>query len=70
MKGLSKKSKNDGHLRFDNSVRPDPAAPGPRKLRAVFPLISVLPKPNQLPYGAKYVFGGWGGVGWGWGVCR
>ena len=38
-----------------DSMRPDPAAPGPRKLRVVFPLISVLPKPPQLPYGAKYI---------------
>ena len=54
MKLPSKNVKNHENLRFRNSVRPDPAAPGPRKLRVVFPLISVLPKPPQLPYGAKY----------------
>ena len=27
------------------------AAPGPRKLRTLFPHTSVLPKPPQLPYG-------------------
>ena len=31
-------------------------------MQNVFPLISVLAKPPQLPYGAKY-FVGWGGVG-------
>ena len=52
MKLPSKNVKN--HTIFHNSVRPDPAAPGPRKLRVVFPVISVLPKPPQLPYGATY----------------
>ena len=56
MKLPSKNVKNHEKLRFHNSVRPDPAAPGPRKLRVVFPLISVLSKPPQLPYGAKYFF--------------
>ena len=54
---------NHENIRFRNSVRPDLAAPGPRKLRVVFPVISVLSKPPQLPYGAKYCFWG-GGVGW------
>ena len=56
MKLLSKNVKHHGNLRFNNSVRPDPAAPGPRKLRVVFPVISVLSKTPQLPYGAKYFF--------------
>ena len=64
MKLPSKNVKNHEKLRFHNSVRPDPAAPGPRKLRVVFPVISVLSKPPQLPYGAKYSFWG-GGVGLG-----
>jgi hypothetical protein len=58
MKLPSKNFKNHENLRFHNSVRPDPAAQGPRKLRVVFPLISVLSKPPQLPYGSKYLF--WG----------
>ena len=49
---------NHGNLRFHNSVRPDPAAPGPRKLRVVFPVISVLSKPPQLPYGATTIIVG------------
>ena len=53
MKGLSKNVENPEHLRFDNSVRPDPATPGPRKLRTLFPHTPVVPKPPQLPYGAK-----------------
>ena len=44
-------------------MRPDPAAPGPRKLWVVFPIISVLSKPPPLPYGQNIVF--CGGVGWG-----
>ena len=55
MKLPSKNVKNHENLIFHNSVRSDPAAPGPRKLRVVFPVISVLPKPSQLPYGAKYL---------------
>ena len=43
-----------GKVRFRNSVRPDWPAPGPIKLRVVFPLTSVLSKPPQLPHGAKY----------------
>ena len=35
-------------------MRPDPAAPGPKKMRVVFPVISVLSKPRKLPYGATY----------------
>ena len=49
--GTFQNSQNPENLRFHNSVRPDPAAPGPRKLRVVFPLISVLSKPPQLPLG-------------------
>jgi hypothetical protein len=65
MKLPSRNVKNHEQLKFRNSVRPDPAAPGPRKLRVVFPVISVLSKPPQLPYGTKSVFGGvaWSGVG-------
>ena len=44
-------------LRFHASVRPDPAAPGPRKLRVVFPLISVLSKRPQFNMGQNVVFG-------------
>ena len=57
MKLPYKNVKNHANFRFSNSVRPDPAAPGPRKLRVVFPLISVLSKPPQLQYGPKYCFG-------------
>ena len=64
MKLPSKNYDNYENERFHYSVRPDPATPGPRKLRVVFPHTSVLSKPPQLPYGAKYLFlGGWGGVG-------
>ena len=56
MKLPSKNVENHENLIFDNSVRPDPAAPDPTKLRTVFPHTSVLPKPPQLPYGAKYLF--------------
>jgi hypothetical protein len=62
MKLPSKNVNKHENLRFHNSVRPDPAAPGPRKLRVVFPVISVLSKPHQLPYGATYFFFGGGGV--------
>ena len=58
MKLPSKNVKNHENLRFHNSVRPDPAAPGPRKLRVVFPVISVLSKPPQLPYGATTIIVG------------
>ena len=57
MKLPSKNVNNHENLRFRNSVRPDPAARGPRKLRVVFLVILVL-TPPQLPYGAKYLF--WG----------
>ena len=50
--------KNHENERFHNSVRPDPAHPGPAKLRVICPHTSVLSKPPQLPYGAEYVFGG------------
>ena len=53
MKLPSKNIRNHENLRFHNSVRPDPAAPGPRKLRTIFPHTSVLSKPPQLPYGAN-----------------
>ena len=56
MKLPSKNVKNHENLRIHNSVRPDPLAPGPKKLRVVFPLICVLSKPPQLPYGAKSFF--------------
>ena len=46
----SKNVKNHKNLRLHNSVRPDPTAPGDRKLRVVFPLISVLSKRPQLQY--------------------
>ena len=45
------------NLRFHNSVRPDLAAPGPRKLRTISPHTSVLSKPLN-PYGA-YFFSEW-----------
>ena len=48
----SKNVNNYEQLRFRNSVRPDPTALGPIKLRTIFPHTSVLPKPPQLPYGA------------------
>ena len=54
MKGLTQNVENLANLRFDNPVRPDPAAPGPRKLRTIFPHTSVLPKPFQLPYGTFF----------------
>ena len=62
MKLPSKNDKNHDYLRFDNSVRPDPEHAGPIKLRTIFPHTSVVSKPPQLPYGAKYLCGG---VGWG-----
>ena len=49
MKLPSKNVKNHDNLRFHYS------APGPTKMRTIFPHTSVLPKPPQLPYGAKYV---------------
>ena len=39
--------------RFDYLVRQNIGDPGFIKLRKVFPLISVLPKLPQLPYGVK-----------------
>ena len=36
---------------------PDRGSSGAKKLRMVFPHISVVLKPPQLPYGAKHVFG-------------
>ena len=36
---------------------PDLLKAGAKKLRMVFPHISVLLKPPQLPYGAKTIFG-------------
>ena len=39
--------------RFDCLVRQNIGDPGSRKLRKVFPLISVLSKPPQLTYGVK-----------------
>ena len=39
-------------LRLDNSVRPDLAHAGPRKLRT--PHTSVSPKPPQLQYGSLF----------------
>ena len=57
MKGLSENVENPEKLRFHYSVRQKIAAPGPIKLRTIFPHTSVLPKPPQLPYGAKYFFG-------------
>ena len=57
MKLPSKNVKNHDKFRFRDSVRPDPAATGPIKLRLAFPLISVLSKRPQSPYGATYLFG-------------
>ena len=39
--------------RFDYLVRQNIGDPGSIKLRKVFPLIAVLPKPPQLPYGVN-----------------
>ena len=39
--------------RFDYSVRQKIGDPGSISVRNVFPLISVVPKPPQLQYGAK-----------------
>ena len=39
--------------RFDYFVRQNIGDPGSIKLRKEFPLISVLSKPPQLPYGVK-----------------
>ena len=71
MKLPSKNVENHEKLRFHNSVRPDPGAPGPRKLRVVFPLISVCQNPlnchmGQNPFLTGVGWGGfcWGGVGW------
>ena len=44
--------------RFDYLVRQNIGDPGSRKLRKVFALMSVLPKPPQLPYGANTNRGG------------
>ena len=54
MKLPSKNVKNHENLRFGSLVRPDQAHAGPKKLRTTFPHTSVLSKPPQLPYGAKY----------------
>ena len=40
---------------FYSFVRPDPARAGPKKLRTICPLISVLSEPPQLPYEAKCI---------------
>ena len=53
MKLPPKNVKNHDKLRFHYSVRQKIAAPGPIKLRTIFPHTSVLPKPPQLPYGGK-----------------
>ena len=49
--------RNHEQILFRNSVRQKIAAPGPTKLRTIFPRTPVLPKPPQLPYGAKYFVG-------------
>ena len=55
MTRLSKNVENHANLKFHNSVRPDWPSAGPVKLRTIFPLISVLPKPPQLQYWAIFV---------------
>ena len=63
MKLPSKNFKNHENLRFHNSVRPDPAHAGPKKLRTICPHTSVLPKPASLAFWGDILFLG-GGVGW------
>ena len=46
-------TQNHEHLKFDYSVRQKIGDPGPKKLRTIFPHISVLSKPPQLPYGVN-----------------
>ena len=41
--------------RFDYLVRQNIGDPGSIKLRTIFPLTSVVPKPPQLPYGATKI---------------
>ena len=50
----SKNVKNHEQILFHYAVRQKIVAPGPTKLRTIFPHTSVLAKPPQLPYGAKY----------------
>ena len=54
MKGLSKNVKNHEILLFHYSVRQKIGDPGSISTQNMFPLIPVVPKPSQLPYGAKY----------------
>jgi hypothetical protein len=54
MKLPSKDVKNHEKILCHYSVRQKIAAPGPTKLRTIFPHTPVLPNPPQLPYGAKY----------------
>ena len=56
MKGLSKNVKIHEILLFHNSVRQKIGDPGSISTQNMFPLIPVVPKPPQLPYGAKYYF--------------
>ena len=55
MKGLSKNVKHHEILLFDYSVRQKIEDPGSISTQNIFPLTPVVPKPPQLPYGAKYV---------------
>ena len=60
MKGLSKNHKNLKYQCFECLVRTEFMNPGPKKLRLVFPHISVLSNPP--PIAIWYCF--LGGVGW------
>ena len=56
MKLPSKNFKNHESLLFDYSVRQKIGDPGSISTQNMFPLTAVVPKPPQLPYGAKYMF--------------
>ena len=54
MKLLSKNVKNHEQILFDYSVRQKIGDPGSISTQNMFPLTPIVPKPPQLPYGAKY----------------
>ena len=55
MKGLSESVKIHELQRFYYSVRQKVGDPGSISTQNMFPLISVVPKPPESPYGATYV---------------
>ena len=53
MKLPSKNVKNHENLLFDYSMRQKIGDPGSISTQNMFPLTPIVPKPPQLPYGAK-----------------